>query len=230
MIDIYDGQMWKDCSNVNGRPFLSQPNSLALSLNVDWFRPFKHSQYSIGVIYIAVLNLPREIRYLPANIIITGIIAVPNEPSKTMMNPVLEPIVKDLQIAWDGFYIRPADSVGWFLHNVPSLHLPVRVLAMLLCITCDIPACRKVCGFLEHNGNLACSKCTHFFPGNVREGFDYSGYVTSAWQPRDNAHHCINATAPKVAPTQAARKELESKYDLRYSVLLKLPDHQATCN
>lgn len=105
MIDIYDGQVWKDCSNVNGRPFLSQPNSLALSLNVEWFRPFKHSQYSIGVIYIAVLNLPREIRYLPANIIITGIIAVPNEPSKTMMNPVLEPIVKDLQIAWDGFYI-----------------------------------------------------------------------------------------------------------------------------
>ena len=116
MSDIYDGQMWKDCSNVNGRPFLSQPNSLALSLNVDWFRPFKHSQYSIGVIYIAVLNLPREIRYLPANIIITGIIAGPNEPSKTMMNPVLEPIVKDLQIAWDGFYI-----------SVPSLHLPVRV-------------------------------------------------------------------------------------------------------
>lgn len=212
MKDIYDGQMWKDCSNINGRPFLSQPNNLALTMNVDWFRPFKHSQYSIGVVYVAVLNLPREIRYLPANIIITGIIPGPNEPSKTEMNPILEPIVKDLLTLWDGVHI-----------TIPTLHLPVRIRAMLLCITCDIPACRKVCGFIGHNGHLACSKCKCFFPGTVIEGFDYSGYVTAAWQPRDHARHCVNATATKVAPTQTAREELVSQYGLRYSVLLKLP-------
>lgn len=54
--DVYDGQMWKDRLDVNGHPFLSQPNNLALSLNVDWFRPFQYSSYSIGVIYMAVLK------------------------------------------------------------------------------------------------------------------------------------------------------------------------------
>lgn len=212
MIDVYDGQMWKDCVVVNGRPFLSQPNNLALSLNVDWFRPFQHSPYSIGVVYIAVLNLPRAIRYLPENVIITAIIPGPNEPSKSMMNAVLEPIVSNLQTLWDGINI-----------SIPTVLLPVRIRAMLLCISCDIPACRKVCGFLGHNARLACSKCTKPFPGNVQEGFDYSGYVTTSWLPRDPARHRVNAKAAKVALTQTARQELESKYGVRYSVLLELP-------
>lgn len=95
MIDVYDGQVWNDFLNVNGRPFLSQPNNLALSCNVDWFRPFKHTQFSIGVLYIVILNLPRKIRYLPENLIIGGVVLGPTEPSKTM-NSLLEPIVKDL--------------------------------------------------------------------------------------------------------------------------------------
>lgn len=212
MIDVYDGQMWKDCLDVNGRLFLSQPNNLALSLNVDWFRPFQDSPYSIGVVYIAVLNLPREIRYLPENVIITGIVPGPNEPSKSMMNAVLEPIVRDLQTLFDGVHM-----------SIPTLLLPIRIRAILLCISCDIPACRKVCGFLGHNTHLACSKCTKKFPGNAQEGFDYSGYVTASWLPRDPVRHRVNAKAFKVALTQSFRKELESKYGVRYSVLLELP-------
>ena len=56
MVDVYDRQIWKDFRNVNGRPFLSQANNLALSLNVDWFKPFRYTQYSIGVLYIVILN------------------------------------------------------------------------------------------------------------------------------------------------------------------------------
>lgn len=56
IVDVYDGQIWKDFLNVNGCPFLSQANNLALSLNVDWFQPFRHTQYSIGVLYIVILN------------------------------------------------------------------------------------------------------------------------------------------------------------------------------
>lgn len=211
MIDVYDGKLWKDFMNINGRPFLSQPNNLALSLNVDWFRPFQHSQYSIGVLYIVVLNLPREMRYLPENVIIAGIIPGPTEPKKTM-NSLLEPLVKDLLTLWNG------------VHFVLSpLALPVRIRAVLFCISCDIPACRKVCGFLGHNANLACSKCTKFFNGNVQVGFDFSGYVTSSWPQRNNASHRVNAKATKVAITDTAQKELERRYGLRYSVLLELP-------
>ena len=209
MQDVYDGQLWRDCQVVNGRPFLSQPNNLALSLNVDWFRPFKHSPYSLGVLYFVVLNLPRDIRYLPENVIIAGVLPGPNEPSKTM-NSFLEPIVHDLQSLWEGVQL-----------SMPPL-LPVRIRAMLLCVTCDIPACRKLCGFLGHNAHLACSKCSTPFPGDVQHGFDFSGYETHNWVPRNPIAHKVNAKATHVALTQTARKDLESRYGLRYSVLLEL--------
>lgn len=44
-------------------------------MNIDWFQPFKNrNDYSLGVIYFAILNLPRHIRYRSENIIIAGLI------------------------------------------------------------------------------------------------------------------------------------------------------------
>lgn len=63
MADVYDGQVWKDYANVNGRPFLSEPHHLGLMLNCDWFQP-------IGVLHLVTLNLPSAIRFKPENIII----------------------------------------------------------------------------------------------------------------------------------------------------------------
>ena len=51
--DIYDGRVWKEFQNVSGQPFLADPNDL------DWFNPFKHTEYSVGM-YLVVLNLPRS--------------------------------------------------------------------------------------------------------------------------------------------------------------------------
>lgn len=50
-------------------------------LNVDWFQPYKHSTYSLGVIYLVILNFPRNIRYKLENSIIIGFIPGPHEPS-----------------------------------------------------------------------------------------------------------------------------------------------------
>lgn len=57
LADVYDGQVWQDYQYVNGEPFLAQPNNLALMLNVDWFQPFKDAPYSVGAIYLVILNL-----------------------------------------------------------------------------------------------------------------------------------------------------------------------------
>ena len=211
MVDIYDGDIWKDFHSVQGQAFLSEQNNLGLILNVDWFRPFEHSQYSIGVIYFALLNLPREVRYLSKNIIIAGIIPGPNEPSQ-VMNTFLEPLVADLNALWKGVYI-----------SVPSHSHTIRIRAALLCVSCDIPACRKVCGFLGHNSNLACSKCNCFFPGNVSDGFNFSGYDTLQWTPRSMDQHLESTRACRSAQTATARQSLESQHGARYSVLLELP-------
>jgi hypothetical protein len=155
MNDIYDGRVWQNFQTVNGRDFLALPNNIALSMNVDWFRPFEHSPYSIGVIYFVILNLPQNLRYKQDNIIVGGIIPGPHEPSKTL-NTVLTPFVDDFLRLWQGIAL-----------TLPEPNLPVRIRAALLCVCCDVPACRKVCGFLGHNGRLACSKCNKPFPGNV---------------------------------------------------------------
>ena len=58
--DIYDGALWKEFEVCDGVPFLSEPHNFAFTLNLDWFQPFKHSTYSIGAIYMTVMNLPRN--------------------------------------------------------------------------------------------------------------------------------------------------------------------------
>ena len=211
MNDIYDGRVWQNFQTVNGRDFLALPNNIALSMNVDWFRPFEHSPYSIGVIYFVILNLPQNLRYKQDNIIVGGIIPGPHEPSKTL-NTVLTPFVDDFLRLWQGIAL-----------TLPEPNLPVRIRAALLCVCCDVPACRKVCGFLGHNGRLACSKCNKPFPGNVQDGFDYSGYDVSSWPQRELHHHTAGATAVQQPTHQAERKRLESLHGLRYSILTKLP-------
>ena len=56
MADIYDGSVWKSFVNINGRNFLSRRYTFGLLINVDWFQPYAHVQYSVGAIYIAILN------------------------------------------------------------------------------------------------------------------------------------------------------------------------------
>ena len=113
-------------------PFLSGENSLGLMLNIDWYRPYKHSPHSIGVIYLVVMNLPRSERYCWKNLIIVGIIPGPHEPSLNVNS-----------------YLNPLDELNDLWKGV-TMKLPTRnkiVRAALLCIGCDIPAGIKVCGF-----------------------------------------------------------------------------------
>lgn len=79
--------------------FFSQPHSYGLILNIDWFEPFEHSIYAVGVVFVALLNLPRDIQYNHENIIICGLIPGPKEPSLNV-NSFLEPLVDDLLKLW----------------------------------------------------------------------------------------------------------------------------------
>ena len=79
MCDIYDGMVWKSFLNYDGQEFLSNRYSVGLLLNVDWFKPYKHIEYSVGGIYIALLNLPRKLRYLKENVLLVGVMPGPYE-------------------------------------------------------------------------------------------------------------------------------------------------------
>ncbi len=89
MTDVYNGRLWrdwKDCVHI--------PGNLLLMLNIDWFRPHKHTTYSVGVLYLVVQNLPRTLRFKPENIIIVGTIPGPHEPKLTFLKPMIYELIE----------------------------------------------------------------------------------------------------------------------------------------
>ena len=78
MEDVYDGNIWKEFQVYGDRPFLSNPFAFGLMMNIDWFQPYKHLTYSVGVIYLTIMNLPCNLRYKRENILLLGIIPGPH--------------------------------------------------------------------------------------------------------------------------------------------------------
>lgn len=209
--DIYDGKVWKDFLNPNGVPFLSLPFNFALTLNIDWFQPFRNTVYATGAIYLSIMNLPRNERYANGNVILVGIIPGPHEPSKTM-NSYLKPLVDELKELWEGVIMQSISKTQ------------VIVRAALLCTACDIPAARKVSGFVGHNAVRACSRCLKQFPtASFGEKPDYTGFDRTAWPKRSEELHRKHSMEHRKCKTAQARKDIEREYGCRYSILLELP-------
>lgn len=136
--DCFEGRVWKEFQYVDGEPLLAIPNNFGLMLNVDWFQPTKHGSNSIGVIYMVVMNLPREERFKTENLIVVGIIPGPKEP-KLHINSFLQPLVDDLIDLWDGVLL-----------NTNECGTREMFRAALLALSSDIPATRKCGGFVGH--------------------------------------------------------------------------------
>ena len=164
--DVYDGKIWKDW-----KFYLDVPGNLLLMLNVDWFRPYKHTVYSVGVIYLVIQNLPRTVRFKPENIIIVGTIPGPHEPKLTI-NTYLKSMVDELLALWKGVQIKCDGSVLGTR----------RIRVALAYISSDIPATRKLCGFYGFNSKYGCSKCMKSFStGSFSDSTDYSGFQRDQW-------------------------------------------------
>jgi len=69
------------------------------------------------------------------------------------MSRYLEPIVNELKQLDEGIEcITDLKKFYWTLK------------ARLICVACDIPAARKVCGFMGHSAEQGCSRCKKSFP------------------------------------------------------------------
>ena len=56
--DVYDGRVWKSFLSWKGKPFLEEQHCFVALINVDWFQPYKHLTYSVGVIYLSWFTSP----------------------------------------------------------------------------------------------------------------------------------------------------------------------------
>ena len=207
--DIYDGAIWKKFNSPDGLDFLTSPFSYLLTLNVDWFQPFDRGVYSVGAIYMTVQNLPRSEKFKTENIHLIGIIPGPKEPKHTI-NSYLTPLVLELKRAWDGFLMTTSNQVQ------------VKARLALTCVSCDIPASRKVVGFIGHNAVIGCNKCYKEFSVRVGEESDFSGYNRDRWTLRSEERHRRDVHQVLQEVTKSGISAKQSELGVRYSVLLEL--------
>ena len=207
---IYSGNVWKDFQQFNNETRLSEPNSYGLMLNIDWFCSFKHGRYKIGAIYMCLMNLPREIRFKPESIILVGLIPGPTEP-KVTVDTFLRPLLDELLDFWKGITIPIGEE-----------RVLEKVRCALLCVSCNLPAGRKICGFFSYSATLGCSYCMKKFPGQAGNK-DYSGFDRTLWQPctLHRMKECLSEI--QFGNQSTKRKELVSKYGCRLSELHRLP-------
>ena len=62
---------WQNCQHnllMHNYAFASVTGEM---MNVGWLKPFEHSTYSVGVIYLVVQNVPRPICFKLENILIS---------------------------------------------------------------------------------------------------------------------------------------------------------------
>jgi hypothetical protein len=135
--DVYDGRVWRKFMKYKDRPFFEQPGRLGLMLNLDFFQPYKHTAYSVGVFYFSIMNLPRDQRFLKEYILISGILPGAKEPSPYQLNCYLKPLVDDLILLWE-------EGISLTVNGKEE-----QFYAMVLSIASDVPAARKLSGFLS---------------------------------------------------------------------------------
>ena len=170
LTDVFDGKVWCEFLFVGGEPLLAGERSLGVMLNVDWFQPFKLARYSVGVVYLVIMSLPRNERFKVENVIVVGIIPGPHEPSGSIKS-YLSPLVDELLLLWEGCHVdseivivvgiipgphEPSGSIKSYLSPLvdellllwEGCHVDSEIVkVVLLCVASDLPATRKVSRF-----------------------------------------------------------------------------------
>jgi hypothetical protein len=220
-------------------PLLAQPGTLALALNVDWFQPYASENYTMGAIYMTVLNLPREERYLVENIILVGILPGPRETPREKLQAAMRPLRDELlKFFRGGVTMATADH--------PKGR---KVKAFLLNVVCDSPARQAIAGFMGFSSFQGCAHCTQRF--GARKGATYPDYSWSATLAAASAARAIGdaasnaaraAAADGLAPLRnndtqrqhalewsstAAQESHASQYGARYCTFMDLPYYDA---
>ena len=85
LTDIYSG-LWNKFQHYEEKPLLASSHTYAFMLNIDWFQPYALLEYSVGAIYLAVMNLLYEQRFKRENIILLGTIPGPMEPHRNILD------------------------------------------------------------------------------------------------------------------------------------------------
>ena len=104
------------------------------------------------------------------------------------------------------------------LLKIPG-HGEINVRAALLCVSSNIPATRKLCGFAGHAACFGCSKCLKKFSFQD-EKLNYSGFEHTEWTPRNMERHKIRSKTYQKAKTKSEQDFIMKTNGIKYSVFV----------
>jgi hypothetical protein len=113
----------------------------AFALHMDFFNlegmNLHGANKSSGIISMACLNLPLDIRYKPKNMYLAGIIPGPKQPSLEHLNHYIRPLIDDMVDSWSAASIFPrllvfplAGSLTALLFWLFVIFLPLIILLL----------------------------------------------------------------------------------------------------
>src|SRR5204863_546950 len=218
LTDIYDGRVWKTFKGTNDEtlPNFFRPevadSHFGLMLNLDWFQPFDGTSHSTGVLYAAICNVPRDIRFKRENLLIISILPGPNEVSLHKINHYLVPMVDELESLWSRMT----------LNRTYKYREGRQIRTALILVSCNIPAARKIC---VHISALAayhrCEKRGNY--ENHQHNFAGMEDMEDWFITRDSSQHRQNAIGWRRCNSDAARSQFAKQTGVRWSELLRLP-------
>ena len=214
---VFDGKFFSTFyhDEAQNKLFLVRPNGegrYAFALFIDFFsaegKSLHNAHASLGIIAMACLNLPADIRYKPENIYLAGIVPGPEEPKLELLNHYQAPLISDMCQSWtDGVFIsrtalcphgrmtRSAIAVGVF----------------------DLPAGRKAAALAGHSADWFCSICD--LHGRVH----LSRTDCNVWTRRDPRQMRHWAEQWRDASSIADRDNIFRRHGVRWSELWRLP-------
>ena len=218
LTDIYDGRVWKTFKGSDDETALNffrpevADSHLGLMLNLDWFQPFDGTSHSTGVLYAAICNLSRDIRFKRENLLIISILPGPNEVKLHKINHYLVPMVDELESLWGGMT----------LNQTYEYREGRQIRAALILVSCDVPAARKICGHVS--ALAACHRCEK--RGNYEnQQHNFAGMedMDEWFIARDSSQHRQDAIGWRRCNSDAARTRFVKQIGVRWSELLRLP-------
>jgi hypothetical protein len=162
---------------------------------------------SIGLISLALLNIPPALRYLPEHMFMM-LIPGPRGPLGPELNHFLRPIIDQLEIAFS-----PGIDFSQTALHQEGAHVEV---AVPYC-TADLIAARHLAGLAGATSNFLCSVCNLF--GRVKV-WD-TDWVR--WVPRDTVYMRSKAEEWRDAPSIMEQERLWESTGIRWTELWRLP-------
>ena len=184
----------------------------AFALHVDFFNPegmkLRGAKTSSGIISMACLNLPLNIRYKPENLYLAGIIPGPSQPSLENLNHYIRPLINDLTISWERgvHYSQTA--------NYPHGRTTRSAVALTVC---NLPAARHISTLAGVRSHFICGVCNCYHKNS------YGRVDFENWVSRDKDILCHHAEQWRDAPSIAECERLFKEHGVRWSVLWRLP-------